>query len=63
VSAQWKLPDLDLVELANKYWVQKWPLKKIAKHYRKAPGTISKHIKVLRLKAGKGAKPWVSLVK
>ena len=62
VSAQWKLPDLDLIELANKYWVQKWSLKKVGKYYQKAPETISKHIKALQVKADKGVKPWVSLV-
>lgn len=63
VPVQWKLPNLDLMELANKYWIQSWSLEKLGKHYSRAPETIRKEICYQRVAARKGQKPWVEIVK
>ena len=63
VQVQWKLPGLDLMELANKYWIQNWSLEKLGKYFGRAPETIRKEICYQRVVANKGDKVWASLVK
>ncbi|MCB9026004.1 MAG: hypothetical protein H6625_06785 [Bdellovibrionaceae bacterium] len=43
-SIRWKLPDLDLTELAKHRWVQKWSVPRLAEYFGRKPDTIQMHL-------------------
>ena len=58
VPVTWKIADLDLMALANKYWVHGWSYERLGEHFGLVTNTARRRIIRIRVDAKNGVEPW-----